>query len=127
MGQLRHLAGGHAVLVGVAEMATHVIDHVGDLGIAQMCRRAVPHPVRRCTERRHAVAPAEHDERHVPPGGQREIAGQFRIVACADGPFAVRAGEGIECGFELRTALSNCECDVAVLMHHQVVPDLELG
>jgi len=46
-------------------MATQVIDHVGDLGIAQMCRRAVPHQVRRCTERRHAVAPAEHGERVV--------------------------------------------------------------
>jgi gamma-glutamyltranspeptidase/glutathione hydrolase len=79
MRQCRHLAGAGLVPVAVAEVAAHVVDHVGDLRIAQ-----IHHLISGQTEWRHAVLAVEHGQCHVLPGHQRRIAGQFGVVPGAD-------------------------------------------
>src|SRR6266446_2986915 len=86
MGQCRYLIGGYIALPLVAEMAAHIIDHVGHLSVAQAGgaegeNRRIPWQA----EGRHTFLAVEHGQRHVLPGDQRGIAREVGIVSGADG------------------------------------------
>src|ERR1700675_2867866 len=70
-------------------MASHIIDHFGHLGIAQL-DRAENELIRRYAERRHSVLAGEHGHRHVLPRDQRRVAGQFWIMPRTNGPLSLR-------------------------------------
>ena len=89
MGQRRYLIRGHNALVFIAEVAADVVHHGGHLGVAQVSGPGFQHLAVGQTECRHPIFAVEHGQRRVLPRDQRRIAGQFGIMAGADGALSL--------------------------------------